>query len=426
MSVADFLKEGVAAALDMLFGALGWVVIAPLAALVPKRYDWIAVIGRSDGKFLDNSKYFFIQASLQSDYDLRVVHVTERADVHALILDAGLKSLRFPSIRAIWFLARCGSVVVDSIEWCEKWRYALLARAKIVQLWHGVGFKRIELDKWRNEARARRGASSPFLLWARMLRKRLRGRVPLYDVVVTTSTFYRDKVFIPAFRSRHVLTAGYPRNSFGQVGERGSQLAWQNVDPQATSRLHAWKARGRTLVLVAPTFRDTRATPMGLDAATQERIEAFCKERACEMLFKFHPYEHGATTIAGEHLHVLGANSDLYPLLPYIDVLVTDYSSIYMDFLLLDRPILFYTPDLKAYIERDRDIQFDFEEMTPGPKLSNWGNVLDSLVDPCLGDRWKERRTELRRLAFDGVSQHKATESILSFMASQQWIQEAP
>jgi CDP-glycerol glycerophosphotransferase (TagB/SpsB family) len=420
MSAASYARDAVAALRDMLYGLCGWTLLAPLAAMVPKRRDWIAVIGRAEGKFLDNTKYFFIDASLQGPPGLRVVHVTGSREVHAQISAAGLQSLRFPSLAAWWFLARCGTAVVDSIEWCERGRCFLLCRARIVQLWHGVGFKRIELDKWRNEARGRKLVASPWLFWLRMLRKRLRGRLPLYDAVVTTSAFYRDNVFRQAFRSRHVLTCGYPRNGFGQSAGKAAELAWLNVDPAAAKNIRPWHAQGRKVVLVAPTFRDTRATPLGLDETRQALLDQFCAEHGYEFLFKFHPYEHGATRIKGTHLHVLGAHSDAYPLFSFLHAMVTDYSSIYMDFLLTDRPIFFLAPDLDDYVTKDRDIQFDFEKMTPGPKLDDWPALLAALQDA--NDSWKPHREMLRRLVFDDDPQSQATARILDFMLKHHWL----
>jgi CDP-glycerol glycerophosphotransferase (TagB/SpsB family) len=414
-------SEGPRAILDILFGIVGWLTLAPLAALMPKRRDWIAVIGREDGKFLDNAKHFFIQASLERQHGLRIAFITEREDVHEVIIGSGLEAFRYPSLRAAWFLVRCGSVVVDSIEWSARGRRFLLSRARLVQLWHGVGFKRIELDKWRNEAAGRGWMSSPWLLRARLLRKRLNGRIPRYDVVITTSRFYRDNVFRKAFRARHVVPAGYPRNSFTRPDHGSHTLTWSNVDHAARKQIKAWHSEGRRVILVAPTFRDTRATPLGLDEAWQQRLDAFCETHRCEMLFKFHPYERGAATISGRHLHVLEPHSDAYPLFPFVDTLVTDYSSIYMDYLLLDRPVLFFTPDAELYISRDRSIQFDFDKMTPGPKLESWQELLDALKDQASSD-WAARRTEVRQMAFDDDDPSRATERILAFMGAQGWV----
>lgn len=420
MSAVERWKEVFRALRDILLGLAGWTLVAPFAALVPRRRDWIAVIGREDGKFLDNTKYFLIETTSAAG-QLRTVAVTERADVHLQLSGAGYPVLRYPSLPALWFLLRCGTVIVDSIEWAGRGRRFLLVRARLVQLWHGVGFKRIELDKWRNEAASRGWMSGKWIFRARLARKFFTGRIPRYDAVVTTSSFYRENVFGPAFRARHVITTGYPRNCFGKVAEAGAAAVRLNVDTALVERAHQWRAEGRRIVLVAPTFRDTRATPMGLDPATLERVDRFCAANGCELLFKFHPYERGAASIVGHHLHILEATSDVYPLLPCIDVMVTDYSSIYMDFLLLDRPVLFLTPDLDEYISRDRSIQFDFDTMTPGPKLASWDELLEALAaSPAAG--WEGERSRLRNLAFDDQPSGGATARLLGFMGSRGWI----
>lgn len=401
------------------YGLFGWLVVAPLAWLIPKRRDWIAVIGRADGRLLDNTKYFYLEVATGPGR-LRSVHVTERHDVNSRLREEGLESLLYPTFRGVWFLARCGTVVVDSIEWCQRWRCFLVAGATLVQLWHGVGFKRIELDKWRNEARGRKLVASPWLYRVRLLRKWVRGRIPKYDAVVTTSAFYRDHVFVPAFRCRHVVVAGYPRNSFGQLPGRAGELAWLNVDAAVAARLDEWKRTGRRIVLVAPTFRDTRATPIGLDPQTCAMLDDFCRRNGYELLFKFHPYEHGTGAIHGDHLHVLDPQSDAYPLFPHLAAMVTDYSSIYMDFLHVDRPIVFLTPDLQRYMAQDRGIQFDFDRMTPGPKVSEWHEVVAALATD--GGEWSQARAQLLALAFDGLPASGATSRLLAFMQSQRWL----
>ena len=58
---------------------------------------------------------------------------------------------------------------------------------------------------------------------------------------------------------------------------------------------------------------------------------------------------------------------DIYPLLKHTDMMITDYSSIYFDYLLLDKPIIFYPYDFEQYTKDDRNLLFDYESMTPGP-----------------------------------------------------------
>src|SRR3546814_12801760 len=116
--------------------------------------------------------------------------------------------------------------------------------------------------------------SMPAVLWIRLFRKWIRGRIPRYAAVVTTSTFYRDEVFRAAFRSRHVLTTGYPRNGFDQFKNRYADLVHRNVDAKVWAEIEKWKSIGRKIVLIAPTFRDTRASPLGLDQQRQLQHDA--------------------------------------------------------------------------------------------------------------------------------------------------------
>lgn len=421
MSGASWTREFGSLALSMLGSLLGWVLLAPLALLIPKRRDWIAVIGRQNGKFLDNCKYFYLQS--QSG-DLRVVFITEREDTMALFAGKSGDALRYPSFKSAWFLLRAGSTVVDSTDWGRNLRRFLLLRSRVVQLWHGVGFKRIELDKWRNETGRYRWFSKPWVFSLRMLFYRITGRVVSYDVVANTSRFYRDEVFAPAFLGRHFPITGYPRNAFARMSDQDHAFAWTNTDSAVASCLKEWLAAGRKLVVVTPTMRDSGAAPMQIDAETVRAIDAFSEAHGLEFVFKFHPSERATNLIAGRHLHTCSPDSDIYPLLAHADALVTDYSSIYMDYLLLDRPVLFLIPDGDSYMQNDRQVQFDLAEMMPGPIAASWPELLTLLDQQWTADAHAEERRALCKRSFDGLSQNDATTRLIEFMRKQRWLPE--
>ncbi|QJX03287.1 hypothetical protein HML84_08185 [Alcanivorax sp. IO_7] len=62
------------------------------------------------------------------------------------------------------------------------------------------------------------------------------------------------------------------------------------------------------------------------------------EEHNIKFIFKFHPYEKALDHVSGNHFHICDRESDIYPILPYLSALVTDYSSISMDFYLLISP----------------------------------------------------------------------------------------
>jgi len=425
MSAVRWLREIGAFGLSLLGALLGWLLIAPIAALIPKRNDRIAVIGRQHGRFLDNAKYFFLDTS-SSCHALHVSFISEDKPIVDAIGGYGFRALCYPGLGAIWYLLRCGSVVVDSTDWIRHLRRFLLVRTHVVQLWHGVAFKRIELDKWRHETGRYRWLSSAAMQRLRMLLYRFNGRVVRYAAVCSTSTFYRDKVFSQAFLARHFPVTGYPRNGFAR--ERHGNvldLAWHNVDAEARSRITQWSATGKRLVLIVPTMRDSLKVPMQLDADTVQRLDAFAAMHGIEFLFKFHPSERHARGINGAHLHICAPDSDVYPLLPHCDALVTDYSSVYMDFLLLDRPVLFLITDGDSYSREDREVQFDPSSMMPGPQLASWDELLDALVASPSSDTGGQERARLRQLAFDGMDQSESTRRLLGFMKKCEWLPDS-
>lgn len=422
MSVDRWLRAAVTNLLTCLTSAIGWALVAPWAALMPRRRDFLSVIGRDEGKFVDNAKYFYLQAAPLLAGSVRMAFITERQDVADMLADAPYETMVYPSTRAVWFLLRSGTVVVDSIEWPRRLRRFLVVGAKLVQLWHGVGFKRIELDKWKNEVSASDVLSSPRTLAMRKAVHSFTGRLVRYDAVNTTSTFYRDDVFARAFLSRHFLVAGYPRNTFGKLDDMASMLAWRNVDASVVKLLPQWLDAKRRIVLIAPTFRDSRATPMGLAPNVVSLLDDYCETHGVELVFKFHPFERQADQVRGRHLHLCSPDSDLYPLMPASSALVTDYSSIYMDYLLLDKPVLFLVPDVDQYIREDRQLQFDFDDMTPGPKLNSWQELVNELSRQWDHDDYLQARAELRRKAFDDLPQHDAVPKLINFMRSQSWL----
>ena len=86
---------------------------------------------------------------------------------------------------------------------------------------------------------------------------------------------------------------------------------------------------------------------------------------------------------------------DVRKLALFCDVLVTDYSSICMDFSLLSKKIVFFAYDLEWYTER-RDFYFDYESFVPGLAAK----TTDELISAVKADFQKERNDKFRAFNF--------------------------
>ena len=101
------------------------------------------------------------------------------------------------------------------------------------------------------------------------------------------------------------------------------------------------------------------------------------------LLIRPHPLgigEYLGGTTAYERIMLLASDqvSDVTPVLPAIDVLITDYSSIAYDFALTGGTIAFLAPDLDGY-SRSRGLYQPYTEFSGGTETDSWDGVLEVL-----------------------------------------------
>ncbi|MBO7352647.1 MAG: CDP-glycerol glycerophosphotransferase family protein [Lachnospiraceae bacterium] len=150
------------------------------------------------------------------------------------------------------------------------------------------------------------------------------------------------------------------------------------------------EAKGRRLVLYAPTFRD--------DAGNEDEqirmIGDFARDFAALMPkdailgLRLHPYVSSRLTgISTESARILDLTHfrGLNTLLGAADVLITDYSSIVFEYSLLRRPMLFYAYDLDRFEGSDRGFYRDYRGYVPGPVYTEREELLEALSATLCG-----------------------------------------
>ena len=152
-------------------------------------------------------------------------------------------------------------------------------------------------------------------------------------------------------------------------------------------------------VLYAPTFRDYGQVQLfPFKDFDQEQLEAFLDEKNMLLFIRTHVAEQGsAAPYLGKRIRFLGNEQaeDVTGILNIFDCLITDYSSIYIDYLLTDKPMIFLPYDRQQYLD-GRGMNFDYDDVTPGPKPETFNDLLDALSPK--EDFWKSERTRVNRL----------------------------
>ena len=96
---------------------------------------------------------------------------------------------------------------------------------------------------------------------------------------------------------------------------------------------------------------------------------------------------------------------DVNEILPAVDLLITDYSTIAIDFLLCNKPIIYVPYDLEKY---HRGIILDFNRWTPGKKVLGFIDFIKAsqeyLDNPEKDSEERERLTEIFHQFRDGKS----------------------
>lgn len=370
--------------------AVGLVVYAG-THLVPRR-DSLWVFGADGGqRFSGNPKYQFLHAAEERD-DVRAVWLSTDDGVVDALNEAGFEAYHRDGRRGRYATARAGRLFVShDLGDVAKW---WTGGAEVVQLWHGVPLKKIGRDVDRG--------------WSR-LTEFFFGLFSDCDHLVVTSRNQAD-VFAGAFPvDRADVTAlGYPRNDALLREFPGED----DVGDHSLDEVESL-ARDGPLVAYVPTWRrgfsERHGRPLAttdLDFADVNRVLA---RHDAHLLLKLHPSAEADVDVAAHDRIVdCPADADMNALLRHVDVLITDYSSVYFDYLYLDRPVLFFAYDRESYADRP-GFYFDYDEVTPGPVAESGDDLLDAL-DATLGgeDGYAAERERVRSRFFDSVDARSA------------------
>ncbi|OQX58560.1 hypothetical protein B5M50_04200 [candidate division KSB1 bacterium 4484_219] len=372
----------------------------PLSYFVPKKKGRVVVIGREGGTFSDNAKHFFLFLYENSTSVFSAVFLTSNRKTFSQLRHYSLPCLMYPGLSALYWLLTAEFVIMDSADWISGGKFQLTVRSKTVQLWHGAPLKEIGLPLYR---RRLRGRSLIFRL-VLQFQKKITGRYPDNYIFLSTSEFFTQKVFLNAFKARNFVEYGYPRNDAilkAQRDRHRNSLLWINCDPKALQLIDKARDDHLRIILYAPTFRSNLSSPFSDNILSLHGLNNFVSAHKILLVMKLHPFMAGQ--VHAENLtHIVHyvPECDIYPALSLVDCLITDYSSIYFDYLLLDRPIIFFPYDFDKYVEDDRKLFFDYIEMAPGKICENQVELQEAML---MSDTvyWATRRGEVRDKVFD-------------------------
>lgn len=223
-----------------------------------------------------------------------------------------------------------------------------------IQTWHGTPLKKLANDM--NEVHMPGTNTEKY-------KKNFLEESSKWDYLISPNK-YSTSIFKNAFQfNKKILEFGYPRNDL--LSLKGDE----NYKDKIKNKLKI--DNGKKVVLYAPTWRDNVFYEKGkykfdLPFSVEELYSEFGNEIVILLRMHYLVAESFNLEKYNDFIKDLSKYDDIRDLYIISDILITDYSSVFFDFALLKRPIIFYTYDLVNYRDTLRGFYFDIEKKAPG------------------------------------------------------------
>ncbi|ADP34073.1 CDP-glycerol--glycerophosphate glycerophosphotransferase [Bacillus atrophaeus] len=318
-------------------------------------------------------------------YDLTVLYTR-----HAVSLKDELSGLNsryfneknpFHLFHAVLTLFKSKFVITDN--------YFLLTSAlnnrpqtKCIQVWHANGsLKKFGLEDVTNKQRSKQDI------------KRFKKVYKSFDYV-TVGSEEMGRIFKNSFgvKDHQLLKIGVPlTDEYYQTNEK-------------TQAEYLRSFSNKKIILYAPTFRDYDMHSLRLPFTKEELINELNGDYI--LFVKLHPALRNKITVLSDSEYVKDVSDfRLKDLFIASDILITDYSSVPFEYAFLNKPMLFFTYDLKEYDEK-RGLIDDYKAVIPGKSCMNSGSLLEEIADPSADTEQIKRFSQKWNLYSKGSSSY--------------------
>lgn len=242
-----------------------------------------------------------------------------------------------------------------------------------------------------------------------------------WDLVCSTSEFDSSAKSISHFLTTGICQeTGLPRNDY-LLNDKRDEIT-ESLRKKLSEQLGY---NFDKIILYAPTFRDyeskiddvSRNIVVGND---ENQLEKLLEKENAIFVIKNHSWQNqnGLNGVSKRViLYEPSFDYTYYDLMKVSDVMITDYSSIGLDWLLLDRPLIIYAYDLDKYIET-RGFDFEpFDSYCGGEIVKDINSLTNAIEDAFYKDGFKEKRHEVILKAHTHADD-KACERVYSFMVN--------
>lgn len=355
-------------------------------------------------RFAENPRYLYLYTRQHKADKIHAIWISHQTDIVTYLQACGQEAYYYRSLKGIWYELHAGRYIFDNYS--KDISFWLSGGAVKINLWHGSGNKKTNYDNVFDRVRHPKNIGERWQTWLR----RMSDEKPNHYTLATSEAM--SEIFQSAFRTdaKHIIIEGYPRNDmlFAETESLIHNLLTVQ-EQRLLQRLQEKKTEGYTLLAYLPTFRDSEEvffTVMDLELFNQYLIE---HKRI--LVTKLHPkskLKERFEEIQYSNIISADAQIDVYSFLGLIDVLITDYSSVYTDYMLLDRPVVAFQYDLALYEANTRDSYIPQDTYMPEIKAATMEELMHAVNQVLLEDTHRAARRQSRTRMFQTIDGHSS------------------
>ena len=396
------IKRALKISLKLLFPP---VVLHMLSRLMIRdRNIWI--FGSHGGTyFSDNVKYFFLYLYLRNfRASQRYIWISTSKKVVSILREKGFEAFLKWSFLGLYYSLKAKYYFFSSHV--NEINYFTSGNATLINLNHHAPIKKMGVDITKGvrygRYKFRRRMLMPYLF-----------KKP--DYILSTSKLMSE-ILAKAHQMKreNLLDYGFPRTDlFFKPKSKLTEFIEIYEEYESKEILNLMHSFKKVLIYM-PTWRDSGRDFLKESGIDFAQFSRFLKERNILLLIKLHGNTKLPFSLSSfQNIQTIPKQLDVYPLLPFTDCLITDYSSSYIDYLLLDKEIIFFPFDIEKYTTIDRELYFTYDEITPGIKVRTY-DELKNAIDNFASFNYRDFRTRIRKQFWDNYMGHSC-EKIAAF-----------
>lgn len=343
----------------------------------------------------DNAKYMFLMTDFKSK-GIRAIWFSNNKSEIKKYNRLGYEAYTKFSLKGLFHLMTSKVyVITHGIGDVNRWT---CGTAKIVNLFHGLPYKKIGLDDNKHKMTWKYIVTHP-------------SSIRPFDLQLSTSPLI-ETIFRRSFKVRYneFVESLLPRNVILMKSPKEIEEFLEKIEDNDTLNAIKELKQYEKVYIYMPTFRDSQRDFIDDAKFDLCKLQKTMEAKNALFIFKLHPFSNSEKLNSFKqtrNIKILNNKVDVYPLLPYTTGLITDYSSIYFDYILIGhRRIIFFPFDYEKYKTADRNFNFGESYMK-----GEYCYCFEELLDLLSADKYTEiLQTEIVNTFWNG---HKDTDNII-------------